>query len=651
MCGIAGFLETQPGAGLDWTATLAAMGSAIAHRGPDDHGIWFDAHCGIGLVHQRLAIVDLTAAGHQPMASATGRYVLVYNGEIYNHMALRDSLREQAAEPAWRGHSDTETLLACIEAWGFEATLQAAIGMFAIALWDRQTKTLFLARDRMGEKPLYFGRQGSALLFGSELKALRRHPAFVGGVDRSALTLLLRHNYIPGPHSIYEGIQKLPAGHWVSLKSGHGSAQPQAYWSLETVALQGLSDPLPDDLQVCADALDRQLRDAVASQRMSDVPLGAFLSGGVDSSLVAAMMQVQSTQPVKTFTIGFHEAGYDEAPHARAVAQHLGTEHTELYVGPQDALDVVPRLPAMFDEPFADSSQIPTYLLAQMTRHHVTVALSGDGGDELFAGYSRYLWTRSLWNKMRPVPATARRFIARGVQRVPVRAWDAIASPLRVLLPRGMRDRSMGDRLHKAAGIFGHVDPHWLYRDLVSHWREPAQVVLQGHEPPVAMTMPERFPPLQPLERHMMYADSISYLPDDILVKVDRAAMACALETRVPLLDHRVVAMSWRLPMSVLLHRGRGKQVLRTVLDRYVPRNLIERPKQGFGIALDQWLRGPLRDWAEDLLEPRRLRNEGFFDTAIVQRTWQEHLSGQRNWQARLWTVLMFQAWLAEQLS
>lgn len=651
MCGIAGFFVTRAGAAPDWTATLAAMGNALEHRGPDDAGTWFDAEAGIGFAHRRLAIVDLSQAGHQPMVSATQRFVLAFNGEIYNHLALREQLQSESRAPHWRGHSDTETLLAAVEAWGLQATLQASVGMFAIALWDRQEQALFLARDRLGEKPLYYGWQDGVLLFGSELKALQAHPAFAGSVDRRALALLLRHDYVPAPYSIFSQVQKLPAASWIRLDRRGGDAEPTAYWSLKEVAERGLSAPLQASPAELVRLLDQQLRESVRAQMLSDVPLGAFLSGGIDSSTVVALMQAQSARPVKTFSIGFSEAGYDEAPHARAVAQHLGTEHTELYVSGRQALDLVPALPTLFDEPFADSSQLPTHLLARMTRQHVTVALSGDGGDELFGGYGRYFLSRNVWQRTRRLPGVVRHSMTRGLHALPTSAWDTLTRPLSALLPPRLRQRSIGDRLHKLADVLRHERSASLYRHLISHWRHPEEVVIGGKEPVTMLTDATQWPRTDSFEHWMMYVDAVSYLPDDILVKVDRAAMAVSLETRVPMLDHRLVELAWQLPLGLKMRGNQGKWLLREVLFQYVPRTLVERPKMGFGVPMDQWLCGPLRPWAEELLDESRLRREGYFHPEPIRRKWAEHLSGQRNWHPALWNVLMFQAWLEKQRS
>jgi asparagine synthase (glutamine-hydrolysing) len=626
------------------------MGRAIAHRGPDAADVWTDQAVGVGLVHRRLAIVDLTPAGQQPMTSASGRFVIVFNGEIYNHLALRAELDASGRSPRWRGHSDSETLLAGIDAWGLEDTLRRCIGMFAIALWDREQVVLSLARDRLGEKPLYFGWQArgqeSVFLFGSELKALKAHPAFEGRVNRQALALFMRHNYVPTPYSIYEGIQKLPPGCLVQISLGRREPRLIQYWSVVDVVRQGQTQReriLTPEAAV--NELETLLESAVAQQMMADVPLGAFLSGGIDSSTIVALMQKRSSRPVKTFTLGFHEKGYNEAEHAKAVAHHLGTDHTELYVTPEEAMAVIPRLPAMFDEPFSDSSQIPTHLVSALARQQVTVALSGDAGDELFSGYTRYGVASGLWQKLSRIPRPLRRAAAHAIIAVPTSTWTAIGQHL----PIAALQQRLGDRLHKGADILSNQSIDSLYRSLVSHWDSPSEVVLQGREPPTFLAGNEPdLGSVNAVER-MMALDLMTYLPDDILVKVDRAAMAVSLETRVPMLDHRVVEFAWQLPHTLKQRDGVGKWVLRQVLYRHVPQALIDRPKMGFGIPIDGWLRGPLRDWAESLLAPDRLQREGFFHVTPIRKKWDEHLSGQRNWAYHLWDVLMFQAWLDNQ--
>lgn len=588
------------------------------------------------------------------MASASGRYVIVFNGEVYNHRRLRPELEVAGAH--FRGHSDTEVMLAAIEQWGLVSALQKFIGMFAFALWDREARTLTLVRDRLGIKPLYYGWAGSMFAFGSELKAIASLPGFEGRVDRGALCLLLRHNYIPQPCSIYEGIFKLPPGAILRMHVGdvaNASAvaslprRVHKYWSLAHIAAGG-RDALPD--MEAVDELDRLLRDAVALRMEADVPLGAFLSGGVDSSTVVALMQAQSARPVRTFSIGFHEQDHDEARFAKDVAAHLGTDHNELYVTAQDALDVIPMLPTMFDEPFSDSSQMPTYLVSKLARSQVTVSLSGDGGDELFAGYSRYAWAIRVGRWLDSVPDPARARFARSLRARPG-LYEAFFRGANRGLPARLRIRNPGTK----TGLLGQmlqaptVDARYLL--LVSHWFEPESIVLQSREPEIEMTDFAHWPAIRdPVER-MMYADLIGYLPDDILAKVDRASMAVSLEARVPLLDHRVVEYAWRTPLGQKLRDGQAKWLLRQVLYRYVPRTLIDRPKKGFGVPIDRWLCGPLRDWAENLLDERRLREEAYFDPAPIRKMWNDHIAGRVREHHRLWDVLMFQAWLDQSRS
>lgn len=651
MCGFTGFFQERSGAG-DMRALVGRMSAAIAHRGPDDSGVWVDPSVGLALGHRRLSVLDLSSAGHQPMSSHGGRYVIVFNGEIYNHVALRRKLEDQGVMPRWRGHSDTETLLSCFEAWGIGETLQAAAGMFALTVWDRANRVLSLARDRLGEKPLYWGWQGGVLLFGSELKALEVHPACRAEIDRDALALLLRHSYVPAPYSIYLGIHKLPAGHLLNIPLGRGvpASMPasQAYWRFNDIVAAGLRCPFTGTDAEAIDALEDQLCASVRSQMLSDVPLGAFLSGGIDSSTIVALMQKQSSRPVRTFTVGLDSGTYDETGYAKAVARHLGTDHTELYIQPRDALEVIPKLPIIYSEPLAADSQIPVFLISQLARQDVTVALSGDGGDELFGGYNRYLTARAVWGRMQRLPLTARRCFAALLRALPPAAWDKLFLLARPLLPRRLRIAIPGTKAQKLANVLGLSDERDYFFRLSSHWNDPASVVIGAREPETLLTNSKYWPTTDSFEHWMMAMDAQTFLSEEVLAKVDRAAMANSLETRVPMLDHRVVELAWRMPLSMKIRQGTGKWLLRQVLYRHVPRGLVERPKMGFGIPIDAWLRGALQDWAEPLLAESRLRSEGFFHPAPIRKMWLEHLGGKYNWQYQLWPVLMFQAWRDE---
>lgn len=627
MCGIAGYFHATPIFDILGSDTAVKMASAINHRGPDDSGTWTDG-VNIALAHARLAIQDLTPAGHQPMHSASNRYAIAFNGEIYNHLELRTLLESSGVAPRWRSHSDTETLLACFEAWGIIKTLQSTVGMFAIALWDGKEKQLTLARDRMGEKPLYWGWQHNVLLFGSELKALKKHPCFESEINRGALALYLRHNYVPAPYSIYTGIEKLMPGHFVTISVGQptSSVRPVPYWSLNNVVEQGLAAPLQtSDLQVI-NLLENQLSESVGLQMMADVPLGAFLSGGIDSSLIVSLMQKQSARPVKTFTIGFNEASFNEAEHALAVSRHLGTEHTEIYIQSRDALNVIPKLPSVYCEPFADSSQIPTFLVSQLAKRHVSVVLSGDAGDELFGGYNPYQFAPDIWNFLSKFPIQFRRAVASSLKRLP--------------LP---------SKISKLNDVIDTSTKEIFYRQLLSHWKNPASIMIEGKELPTLFDTSSNWPNVENFQQWMMAIDAQTYMVDDILVKVDRAGMANSIETRIPLLDHRVVELAWRIPAHLKICDGKGKWILREILHRHIPRVLFDRPKKGFSIPIGQWLRGPLKDWAENLISEDRIRKEGFFNAVPIRKVWQQHLQGRYDYSSKLWGILMFQAWLEEQ--
>ncbi len=648
MCGITGFIDsksTDNKGELDHT--IRRMADKIQHRGPDDYGAWVDADSGIALGFRRLAILDLSPTGHQPMVSHDGRYVIVFNGEIYNHLEIKQEIVQIHPE-VFHGTSDTEVILAAICQWGLDSAVKRLNGMFAISVWDRKEKILHLIRDRIGIKPLYYGWSNGIFFFGSELKSLTAHPRFSAEINRDVINLYLRFGYIPTPYSIYREIYKLIPGTIldISLESQEPK-QPREYWSAKATVEAASADPFQGNEQDAIGELDHILRRSVRERMIADVPLGAFLSGGVDSSTIVALMQQQSSQPVKTFTIGFKEKKYNEADSAKEVANHLKTDHTELYVSPDEAIETIYKIPSLYDEPFADSSQVPTFLVSQLTRQKVTVSLSGDGGDELFGGYNRYFWAKQIWSTFGWMPVKFRRAIARAFydhsSPKALEFWNKLGG----VLPGKLRQPLLADKMLKIFEIVPIEKPIDLYATLVSHWKDPASVVIGSREPPTFFSDRKRWARLADYQQLMMYLDLVTYLPDDILVKVDRASMGVSLEARVPFLDdHRVLEFAWRLPQSLKIRGKTGKYILRKVLYQYVPRELIERPKMGFGLPLDEWLRGDLREWAESLLNENKLKVEGFFNPAPIRKKWQEHLAGKNNWQYYLWDILMFQAWL-----
>jgi asparagine synthase (glutamine-hydrolysing) len=648
MCGIAGILESRSQFPAEELRRIALrMADTLRHRGPDDGGVWVDAAAGIALSMRRLAILDLSPAGHQPMQSFSGRYSLIFNGEIYNCEDLRKDLLAENAQISFLGHSDTEVMLAAFERWGVLNSVKRFNGMFAFALWDRRDRTLTLARDRFGEKPLYYYATPDRFLFASELKALRVHPQFTDEVDRGAVALYLRHNCIPAPYSIYSNTKKLPPASVLTVSADDFNGTMQQYWSLREVAETGAANPIQCGEDDAVEMLDGLLRDAVKIRMNSDVPLGAFLSGGIDSSAIVALMQAQSGVPIKTFSISSRDKEYDEGADAVRVARHLQTDHTDLCATSQEAMEVIPNLAQMYDEPFADSSQIPTFLVARLARQSVTVSLSGDGGDEIFGGYNRHTWGGALWRNLKPFPLALRKLSAATITALAPDVWDKFFRTLSPILPKAMRQRMPGYKLHKLASVMGSRDAYEMYYRLASHWNQPTHVVNDALEPNTLLTNFNQVN-LENAAEQMMYLDSMTYLPDDILVKVDRATMAVGLESRVPILDHRLAEFAWKLPLSLRIRGREGKWILRQLLQRYVPRELIERPKSGFGIPIDSWLRGPLRDWSEDLLGENRLRREGFFNPKPIRQIWQEHLAGRHNWAYLVWDILMFQSWLDE---
>ena len=647
MCGICGFYSKNLST---FNNIIEEMNSAIFHRGPDHSGYWVDKNTGIFFGHQRLSILDLTADGNQPMQSNSGRFILNYNGEIYNYLEIRKELNNKNINIKWRGKSDTETLLEAIDFWGVEITLQKIDGMFAFGIWDKKKRSLTLARDRIGEKPLYYGWQGEGhnkvFLFGSELKALKVHPSFETKINRDAISLQLRYNCIPAPHSIYKNIYKLLPGHYLKLNESDlkKSIIPisKTYWSLVEKAVDGNNNQIKkSDIDIQKD-LEKYLRSSVKKQMIADVPLGAFLSGGIDSSTVVALMQLESNHPVKTFTIGFNENDYSEAKKAKKIAQHLSTDHTEFFVTPKLATEAISTIPFIYDEPFSDSSQVPTYIVSKLAKKHVKVALTGDGGDELFCGYNRYKMVNFFLNTIQPLPLSFRKILSYCIEFISPQTWTRISKFF--LHPN--KYLSFGDKIHKANSVLNSKSVYEYYHTLCSNWKNPTEVVKVSKEQIELYTgYKSKFEKLNNQEI-MMIMDFITYLPNDILVKVDRASMATSLETRAPFLDHKLIEYVWKIPHHLKFRNNQGKWILKQILNQYVPKNLTEGPKMGFGLPIDSWLRGSLRDWAENLLNEKRLTQEGYFNPKLIREKWEEHLSGKKNWQHELWSILMFQAWI-----
>jgi asparagine synthase (glutamine-hydrolysing) len=642
MCGFVGVLSST----FFNESTLQKMTRTLEHRGPDESTLWQDSLSGISLGHQRLSILELSNAGSQPMFSTNGRFALVYNGEIYNHLACRKVLAERGFQISWKGSSDTETLIEMISVLGLEKALKLTTGMFSLALWDKVEKKLFLARDRFGEKPLYYGWQGDSFLFGSELKALKIHPHFLNEIDSNTLGLYLQYNYVPMPLSIYKGISKLTPGCILSVSLDNKAVCISTYWSAIDTMIKGKRNPFQGSVTETIDETENVLKRAVQSQLLADVPLGAFLSGGIDSSLIVSLMSAVSSTPVNTFTIGFDENGFNEAVYAKKIADHLGTNHTELYVNPKDCFDVIPLLGSMYDEPFADSSQIPTYLVSKLAAGFVKVALSGDGGDELFGGYNRYFFAEKIWNNLRFIPKPLRKGLYSSISKLNTQQWDALSSVLHYILPKKYHFSNLTDKLIKASSLLAMESFDDVYFRLVKQWENPGDILNFDFYPQKNKLIgSDLFH--NNMDKMMLY-DLLTYLPDDILCKVDRACMAVSLESRIPFLDHHVFAFSSSLPLSYKINEGKSKWILREILKKYIPEILIDRPKMGFGIPLEAWLRGPLKEWAIDLLDEKVLKESGMLNPKIVKQKWEEHISGKRNWHYQLWSILMFQAWYKE---
>ncbi len=655
MCGITGIINLDTFTMESLRKICLQMTNSLRHRGPDDAGAWTDSQGLVALGHRRLSILDLSPEGHQPMLSATGRFVISYNGEVYNYIDIRKRLEELGQAPIFGGHSDTEVMLAAIEAWGLEKAVQEFNGIFAFAIWDQKESRLSLVRDRVGVKPLYYGWAGKSFVFGSELKSLRQHPHFDNRIDRRVLALYFRHNYIPAPHSIYEKVFKLEPGKILTISSDArrldklSPLQSKTYWSAQKIWRGGALNSWQGDERTAVDSLETILVDAVKSQMISDVPLGAFLSGGIDSSVVTALMQSSSSQPVKTFSIGFHEAGYNEAVFAKNIADYLGTNHTELYVTDEQAQDVIPLLPTIYDEPFADVSQIPTYLVSKLAREHVTVSLSGDGGDELFNGYSRYIAVERLWRLANVQPEILKQLVGILIRQLPVKALDVLAYPLNTIFKAlGYHDRKIGNRLKKYAGLFSQSSRMEIYRTYISYSSSSENPVLGGKEPTTVFSKNIDANNSFDYFQLMALLDILTYLPDDILVKVDRASMAVALEARVPFLDHRIVEFAAVVPTNMKIRAGSGKWIIKEILKKYIPLELTERPKMGFGVPVGEWLRGPLKTWCQDLLNQSEISDECVLDANLIQRLWKQHSSHEWDRSEQLWGILMFRAWLTE---
>jgi asparagine synthase (glutamine-hydrolysing) len=647
MCGLTGFYAHNCDRGVNLDQVIWNMTNSLEHRGPDDSGTWRDGEFDLLLGHRRLSILDLSEAGHQPMHSACKRYVILLNGEIYNHIDLRNELDSQVD---WRGNSDTETLVNCFVEWGVEHTLVKLEGMFSIALWDLKEKELTLMRDPFGEKPLYYGWQGDNLFFGSELKALKLNPLFQNQIDRNSLALFFRHNCIPAPYSIYKGIKKLMPGSYLTfdLKNINKAKQSEIvnYWNLNTEIEISKKSMLTESLEQSVEKIEYFLNKSVVQQMISDVPLGAFLSGGIDSSAIVSLMQKNSMSAVKTFSIGFNESEYDEAVYAKDVANHLGTDHTELYVRPEEAMEVIPSLSSIYCEPFSDSSQIPTYLVSKLASDAVTVCLSGDGGDEIFGGYNRYLEGQATWSALNRLPKSVRNLSGSFLTSLSPTTWDQLFMYVKYLIPRKYRFSTPGDKAHKLAIVLYQNSLIGFYSSLCSHWQEPESLVIGSKEYLTNITQQDRWINSDNFIEKMMAMDASTYLTDDILVKVDRAAMACSLESRIPILNKDLVRAAWTLPLNHKIHDGVGKWPLRQILYKYVPEELIERPKHGFGIPVGEWLRGPLKEWASDILNTESLNNSGYLNSEPIIELWKEHIEGKCNHQHQLWDVLMFESWL-----